>query len=76
MPRRQDKSSAPDEIRRVIADAIKDGGCVDAASSTSIIAQPHPECGLTTAQIAERLIGAAVAARVALQPSGPSFASH
>ena len=76
MPRRKDKASVSDEIRRVIADAIKDGDSVDAAGKASIIAQAYPNCGLTTAQIAERLIEAAVAARVALQLRKPSFASR
>jgi hypothetical protein len=56
MPRRNDKLSVAEEIRRVIAEAIENGGCVDAARKASIIAQAHPNCGLTTAQIAERVI--------------------
>jgi len=75
VPHRRDKLSVAEEIRRVIADAIKDGGCVDAAVNASIIARAYPRCGLTTAQITERVIEAAVAARVALQLSKRSFAN-
>ena len=61
------KVSVTEAIRAVLAQAIKDGGCVNAAVSAGVIAKSFPESGETEVQIAERIAAAASYAQVAVE---------
>ena len=63
--------SVTEAIRAVLAQAIKDGGCVNAAVSASVIAESFPGSGETPAQIAERIAVAATYAQVAVEIGKP-----
>jgi hypothetical protein len=64
-----DKLLVTDEIQRVIAEAIEDGDRVYADHSASRIVQTYPKCGLTAGEIAEKIIRAAVDARLTVEMS-------
>lgn len=61
-----------EEIRRTVADAIENGHCLLAGPSAAAIARAYPGCGMSPAEIAERIVEAAVHARVAVEMSRPS----
>lgn len=52
------------EIRRVVADAIREGGVVYARACAASILQAHPNCGLAETELADKVMMAAAAARV------------
>jgi hypothetical protein len=69
MPRWDDQKPVAEEIRRVVARAIRDRSTLETGRIASDIAHSFPTCGLNTAQIAEQLIEAAVHAGVSLELS-------
>jgi hypothetical protein len=71
----RDKVNVSEEIRRVIAEAAKDGSLVHAGKSAMSIAQAYPNCRLSAAQIAERIIEAALAAQLPLTLSKRKFST-
>jgi hypothetical protein len=70
-----DKVDVSEEIRRFIAQAVKDGSSVQAGKSALRIAQAYPNCRLTAAQIAERIMAAALAAHLPMTLSKPKFST-
>lgn len=52
------------EIRRIVADAIREGGVIYARACAASILQTHPNCGLAETELADRVMMAAAAARV------------
>jgi hypothetical protein len=60
-----------EEIRRTVADAIESGYCLRAGPSAAAIARAYPGCGMSPSEIAERIVEAAVHARVAVEISRP-----
>jgi hypothetical protein len=71
----QDKLNVSGEIRRVIAEAAEAGRSVHALNSALSIAKAYPNCRLTTAQIADRVTGAALAAQLPLTLSKRAFST-
>jgi hypothetical protein len=58
-------------IQGVIAHAALDGRCVQPDRSASMIAKFYPNCGETTAEIAERITMAAIYALVPVELTQP-----
>jgi len=71
----RDKVDVSEEIRRVIAQAAKDGSSVHAGKSALRIAEAYPNCRLSAAQIAERIMEAALAAQLPLTLSKRKFST-
>ena len=71
----RDKVDISEEIRRLIAQAARDGSSVHAGKSAIRIAQAYPNCRLTVAQIAERIMEAALAAQLPLTLSKREFST-
>lgn len=71
----RDKVDVSEEIRRVIAQAAKDGSSVHPGNSVMRIARSYPNCRLTAAQIAERIMEAALAAQLPLTRSERKFST-
>lgn len=71
----RDKVDISGEIRRVVALAMKDGGSVHAERSALRIAEAYPNSRLSIAQLAERIIEAALAARLPLRRSTREFST-
>ena len=64
-----------EEIRRIVADAIENGHCLRAGPCAAAIARAYPGCGMSPAEIAERIVEAAVHARVTVEMSRPGLRS-
>jgi hypothetical protein len=71
---RLNKLLVTDEVRRVIAEAIKDRDCVYADHSALRIARSNPHSGITEGEIAELIVQAAIQARVPVEMSKPAVA--
>jgi hypothetical protein len=71
----RDKVNLSEEIRRVITRAVEDGSSVHAGKSALRIVQAYPNCRLSAAQIAERIIEAALAAQLPLTLSKRKFST-
>jgi len=56
-----------EEIRRLIADAINDGGIISAPKSAALICHAYNGSGLSQAEIANKLMMAASSAGVAVE---------
>jgi hypothetical protein len=56
-----------EEIRRVVADAIRDGGCLSSSATAVQIMKVYPTCGLSRRHLADRIVLAAAAAGVAVE---------
>ena len=65
----------PAVIRRIVADAIENGHCLRAGPCAAAIARAYPGCGMSPAEIAERIVEAAVHARVTVEMSRPGLLS-
>lgn len=76
MPRWDDQKPVSEEVRRVIARAIRDGSVLQTGPVAIDITHSFPACGLSTAQIAEQLVEAAVRAGVPLELSTPTVANR
>jgi hypothetical protein len=65
-----------EEIRRHVAEAIRDGGSLPAAERASDILKVYPACGLSHAEISNRVILAAAKAGVPVEmgPQSPKAA--
>ena len=60
-----------EEVRRVIADAIKDDRILHSGSQAERLATVYPGSGLSPDEISERIIEAAVHAGVSIEMSRP-----
>ena len=56
-----------EEIRRLVARAIQDGGTISAAKSAALIQRAHNGSGLNEAEIANKLMMAASSAGVTVE---------
>lgn len=56
-----------EEIRRMVADAVKDGGTISTTKCAALIARAYVGCGLSQAEIADRVIMAATSAGLAVE---------
>ena len=56
-----------EEIRRMIADAVEDGGIISTAECVKQILTAHPQPGLSRRQIADEVMMAAAAAGIAVE---------
>jgi hypothetical protein len=64
-----------EEIRRVVADAIHAGHCLQTGRCASVIARQFPNAELTPSAITDLIIQAAIEARVPIEISKPAAAS-
>jgi hypothetical protein len=53
-----------EEIRRLVADAVKKGGYLSASDAATQVARACPSCGLSERDIADEILSAAMAAGV------------
>jgi len=56
-----------EEIRRLVADAIRDGECLSTAIAAAQIMQVYPRCGLTERKLVDEIARAAAKAGVAVE---------
>ena len=56
-----------EEVRRIVADAVKDGGFISAQSSAAEVLRVYAGCGLTEREIADEIMIAAAKAGVAVE---------
>ena len=56
-----------EEIRRLIADAIKDGGVISTSKCATQISRAYGRCGLSEREIADKVMMAAASAGVAVE---------
>lgn len=56
-----------EEIRRLVSDAIKDGGMISTSRCAAQIDRAYGRCGLSEADIANQVIMAAASAGVAVE---------
>ena len=56
-----------EEVRRIVADAVGDGGCVSASSAAAQVLKAYPNCGLAEREIADEIALAASRAGVAVE---------
>ncbi|HEX2146409.1 MAG TPA: hypothetical protein VHG11_02000 [Pseudorhizobium sp.] len=64
-----------EEVRRLVAESIEDGGCLPTARCAARIARAYPNAGLSPAEIADRIIEAAVHARISVEICRPALHS-
>ena len=56
-----------EEIRRLVAEAIADGGIMSVANCVAKVVAVYPNCGISKRQIADEVMMAAAAAGVAVE---------
>ena len=56
-----------EEVERIVATAVRDGGCISASASAAWVIRIYPDCGLSEREIAEEIILAAAKAGVAVE---------
>ena len=61
-----------EEIRRIIADAIQSGECLDTGRHATRVATAYPGSGLSPEGIADELVRAAIQAGVPVEMSRPN----
>ena len=64
-----------DEIRRLVAEAVANGGILSIGDGVVQIMSAHPDCRLTKRQVGDELILAAAAAGVAVEIGPPRRAA-
>ncbi|MCT8266399.1 hypothetical protein NYQ83_03860 [Afifella sp. JA880] len=70
------RSAVFEEIRRVVAEAIESGICVDTGRQAERIDRIWPQSGLSADDIASALSEAAVSARITVKMSRPRPSPH
>ena len=71
-----DQIIVADEIQRAVAQAVKDGSLVRPGERAALILEAHPECGLTEAQIVERLTIGVIRAHVSFERARATRTEH
>ena len=56
-----------EEIRRIVADAIRDGGCLNVSAAAAQIRKTYPKCGLKELELINNLALAAARSGVAVE---------
>ena len=69
--RRLVRSLVSEEIRRLVADFTEHRGCLQAGRYAAQIARAYPSSGMSSDQIADDIIEAAVRARIVVEMSRP-----
>jgi len=64
-----------EEIRRVIADAIETQECLAIGRRASLIERAYPNSGLSSDDICDEILAAAISARVPVEMSKPKTKS-
>jgi len=60
-----------EDVRRVVAEALEDGGMLSAPAVAAAILRTYPHCGMTERLIADRIMLAAADAGVAVELGAP-----
>jgi hypothetical protein len=67
MNEKSPETPVAEEIKRIVATAKRDGGCISASASAAWVIRVYPDCGLSEPEVAERIIMAAANAGVAVE---------